>query len=61
MIVAVPGTGVVLALGTPPDHLGPTRSIARGPRSYLLGAALVATLTAVIFQPQLSLLRPEEP
>ena len=54
-ILALPVIGVVLALGSPPDHVGTARPIARRPRNAVLGVALVAALVVVILQPQLSL------
>ena len=47
--------GVVLAFGSPPDHVADVRPIARRPRNAVLGAVLVAALAVVILQPQLSL------
>ena len=55
LIVALPVIGVVLAFGSPPDHVGTARPIARRPRNAVLGVALVAALVVVILQPQLSL------
>ena len=54
-IVVLPVIGVVLALGSPPDHVADARPIARRPRNAVLGAVLVAALAVVILQPQLSL------
>ena len=54
-IVVLPVIGVVLAFGSPPDHVGTARPIARRPRNAVLGVVLVAALVVVILQPQLSL------
>jgi len=53
-ILVLPLTGVILALGAPPDHVGAVRPIARRPRNVVLGAVLVAALAAVVGQPQLT-------
>ena len=54
-IFALPVIGVVLAFGSPPDHVAPARPIARRPRNAVIGVALVAALAVVVGQPQLSL------
>ena len=54
-IFVLPVIGVVLALGSPPDHVAHARPIARRPRNAVLGVALVAALAVVVGQPQLSL------
>ena len=54
-IVVLPVIGVVLALGSPPDHVADVLPIARRPRNALIGAVLLAALAVVILQPQLSL------
>ena len=53
--LALPVIGVVLAFGSPPDHVADARPIARRPRNAVIGVALVAALAVVILQPQLSL------
>src|SRR5215210_7293761 len=55
IILAVPLIGVVLALGSPPDHVGHARPIARRPHNVVLAIALVAALVVVVGQPQLAL------
>ena len=52
-IFALPVIGVVLAFGSPPDHVADARPIARRPRNAVLGVALVAALAVVVGQPQL--------
>ena len=54
-IFVLPMIGVVLALGSPPDHLADARPIARRPRNAVLGVVVIAALAVVILQPQLSL------
>ena len=54
-IVALPVSGVALALGSPSDYVGAARPVAYRPRNQLLGVALVAALAVVILQIQLSL------
>jgi hypothetical protein len=53
-ILALPVIGVVLAFGSPPDHLTDARPLAHGPRNAVLGEALAAALAVVILQPELS-------
>lgn len=53
-VVVLPVIGVVLALGSPPDHIARPRPIAHRPRNALLGGALAGALAVVIFQPQLA-------
>ena len=53
LILALPVIGVVLAFGSPPDHVADARPIARRPRNALLGGAVAAALAVVILQPQL--------
>ena len=53
-IFALPVIGVVLAVGSPPDHVADARPIARRPRNAVIGAVLLAALALVILQPQLS-------
>ena len=53
-ILALPVIGVVLALGSPPDHVADARPIARRPCNAVIGAVLLAALAVVILQPQLS-------
>ena len=52
-IFVLPVIGVVLAFGSPPDHVACARPIARRPRNAVLGVALVAALAVVVGQPQL--------
>ena len=40
-IFALPVIGVVLAFGSPPDHVAPARPIARRPRNAVIGVALL--------------------
>jgi Peptidase family M23 len=54
-ILDLPVIGVVLAFGSPPDHVPHARPIARRPRNAVIGVALVAALAVVVGQPQLSL------
>ena len=54
-IYAAPVIGVVLALGSPPDYLGQARPVARRTRNAVVGAALIAALAVVVWQPQLTL------
>jgi hypothetical protein len=53
-ILALPVIGVVLAFGSPPDHLADARPLAHGLRNAVLGEALAAALAVVILQPELS-------
>ena len=54
-IAVLPVIGVVLAFGSPPDHVADVRPIARRPRNAVIGAVLLAALAVVTLQPQLSL------
>src|SRR4051794_18473481 len=53
--LALPVIGVVLALGSPPDHLAHVRPIAARPRNAVLAVVLIAALAVVVGQPELSL------
>ncbi|HET9562162.1 MAG TPA: hypothetical protein VFP01_08650 [Propionibacteriaceae bacterium] len=54
-IFVLPVIGVVLAIGSPSDHVAHARRIARRPRNAVLDVALPAALAVVVGQPQLAL------
>ena len=54
-IFVLPVIGVVLAIGSPSDHVAHARRIARLPRNAVLDVALPAALAVVVGQPQLAL------